>query len=63
MLELTSVSIESWPASLSSDQLSDLAKAVDKHEDRGLGGTAVRAYSFFATETRRLKDTWQTINE
>ena len=32
MLELTSINIESWLASLSSDQLNDLANAVDTNE-------------------------------
>ena len=63
MFELTSVNIESWLASLSSDQLSDLAKTVDTHEARGLEDTAVRAYSSFIMEMNKLKDTWQTMNE
>ena len=32
MLELTSINIESWLASLSSDHLNELAKAVDTNE-------------------------------
>ena len=63
MFELTSINIESWLASLSSDQLNDLANAVDTHEARGLSDTTVRAYSNFVIEMGRLKDTWQTMNE
>jgi hypothetical protein len=32
MLGLTSIDVESWLASLSPDQLNDLAKVVDTHE-------------------------------
>ena len=63
IFELTSVNVESWLSSLSSDQLSDLAKTVDKHEAQGLGDTAIKAYSIFIMEMNKLKDTWQTMNE
>ena len=63
MFQLTSINIESLLASLSSDQLNDLAKSVDKHEAQGIIGTVIKAYSSFAKEVRQLKDTWQTINE
>ena len=63
MFELTSINIEAWLASLSSDQLNDLSKTVDTHETRGLGDTAVRVYSSFVLEMGKLKDTWQTMNE
>ena len=63
MFELTSVNITGWLASLSSDQLNDLAKAVDKHEAQGLIDTVIKACSSFVKEMKHLKDTWQTINE
>ena len=63
MFELTSVNIESWLASLSSDQLNDLAKTVDKHEAQGQSDFAVKSYSNLVLEMRRLKDIWQTIKE
>ena len=63
MFELTSVNIESRLASLSSDQLNDLAKSVDKHEAQGLHDTVIKAYSSFVREMSKLKDTWQTMNE
>ena len=63
MLELTSINIESWLASLSRNQLNDLAKSVDKHEAQGLSDFAVKTYSNFVIEMGRLKDIWQTINE
>ena len=63
MFELTSVNIESWLVSLSSDQLNDLSNAVDKYENMGLNDTIIKSYSSFIQEMRKLKDTWQTINE
>jgi hypothetical protein len=35
VLELTSINVESWLASLSADQLNELSKAVDANEARG----------------------------
>ena len=49
MFALT-VNIESWLASLSSDQLYDLSNAVDKYENMGLNDTIVKAYSSFVRE-------------
>ena len=63
MIELTSINIESWLSSLSSDQLNDLAKSVDKHEAQGLIDTVIKSYSNFVQEMSKLKDTWQTMNE
>ena len=63
MFELTSINIESWLSSLSSDQLNDLAKSVDKYENTGLNDTIIKAYSSFVREMSKLQDTWQTINE
>ena len=63
MFQLTSINIESLLASLSSDQLNDLAKSVDKHEAQGLIDTVIKSYSKFVQEMSKLKDTWQTMNE
>ena len=61
MFELTSIHIESWLASLSSDQLNDLAKSIDKHEAVGLSDVAIKTYGNFVIEMGRLKVIWQTI--
>ena len=63
MFELTSINIESWLSSLSSDKLNDLANAVDKYENLGLSDTVLKSYSNFVQEMEKLKDTWQTTNK
>ena len=63
MFELTSINIEAWLGSLSSDQLNDLVKMVDTLEARGLSDQCIKSYSSFIVQMYRLKDTWPKMNE
>ena len=54
MFELTSINIEAWLSSLSSDQLNDLAKAVDSQE-------AQKTLMLFI-KLKNMKITWDYLS-